>query len=57
MSKTRNAKGKMSHGANNSRRFPLSPEMREVIQRYRDHERVRKNRAAKEAALAEAEAD
>ena len=46
MSKTKNAKGKMSHGGGNSRGLPLSPEMLELIQRYRDHERVRKNKAA-----------
>jgi hypothetical protein len=41
MSKTKNAKGKMSQGGGNSRGLPLSPEMLELIQRYRSKRKER----------------
>ena len=46
MSKTKNAKGKMSHGGGNSRGLPLSPEMQELIQRYFHLKLLRKNKTA-----------
>jgi hypothetical protein len=46
MSKTKNSKGKMSHGANNSRKLPLSPERLELIQRYFHLKLMRKNKTA-----------
>ena len=41
MAKTKNSKGKMSHGAANSRRFPLSSEMLELIQKHRSKRKER----------------